>query len=197
MLDSESIIAQMPHSTFLAWLRNGVCWLPLGEFTPAADDIFVQLSPKYSGVLNCSRPIAALIDEVVAVTQATPALTQELSIWLRNLGETWLPVKYFACGTVGTMATAPESAAPTQAEPDQSFEMVSSTSAVGPSLDAPAQSDAEPMSTTQQSSPKKKSQTRRTSTRTKQTKPSAIPDDDTNQSLLFGSPDTDAEVPKE
>lgn len=190
MLDSEFMTVQMPHSTFLAWLRNGICWLPLDEFTPAADDIFVQLSPKYSAILNCSQPITALIDEVVAVTQATPELTQELSIWLRNLGETWLPVKYFACGTVRPVATVPESAAPTQAEPDQSLETISTAPTAEPSLDALAQSDVEPMPTTQQASPKKKSQTRRTSARTKQTKLSATPEDDTNQTLLFGSPDT-------
>lgn len=95
MLYSEPLVVSMPHSVFLAWLRSGVCWLPLAKFAPADEDICVKLPPKYTQ-LPPSGPLAAvLIDEVIAITQSTPVMTEELGIRLRNLGEAWLPVQYF------------------------------------------------------------------------------------------------------
>lgn len=87
-------MVRVTRSLFDEWLRSGVYWLRNMDSVPADDDIWVRLLPKFGGWRDSDLPVAALIDEVVAITLKTPELTDELAIRLRNLGEDWLPFGY-------------------------------------------------------------------------------------------------------
>lgn len=202
MTDSNAPSLRMSRSTFNDWLRSGVRPLPLIEPAPADDDVIVQLLPKYAPFVASGRPVTALIDEVVAVAQLTPELTSSLGIWLRNLGEPWLPVRFFACensdlpvthaaAPAEPLAPEPLSAAVGYSEPAAAAAPVLAPAAVKDAVSA-YRDDAD-QAATEQATAKKKNGGRSRSKATKKAKASTAAEGDANQSQLFVTTEPDGD----
>lgn len=202
MTDSKTPILRMSRATFNDWLRSGVWPLPLAESATTDDDVIVQLLPKYAQFVASGRPVAALIDEVVAVAQLTPELTSNLGMWLQNLGEPWLPVRFFAfenressvthqTALVEPLAPEPISGVAADSEPEPEAAPMLTPVAVKEAGSSYA-GEAEPMPTEQTTS-KKRNGARSRSKTTKKAKTSAPVEDAANQSQLFATTESGSE----
>lgn len=82
------------QEAFLRWLREGVYCLPKSHLDDAQPVFWIQLPAKYGRLAGGGGSFLALIDEIEAISLASPELTNEWQIRLRNQGEGWLPFCY-------------------------------------------------------------------------------------------------------